>query len=162
ASSPTAGTVRVTGTITPAANTTYTVEVFASPGSGEAKTFLGSVGVTTGASGVGAVVFTSSPSGGTGITATATDADRNHSALSAPRVIGSDAHTVFVAHLYQLLLHRTPDPVADGWVTALDNGASPVQVVLGIQQSGEYLAHQVVAIYGRYLNRAPDAVGADY
>lgn len=162
--SPTPGGVRVRGTLVAAANTTYTVEVFASPGgtTSDAKTFLGTIDVTTGNNGFGTFVFTSSLSGGTVITATATDPDGNTSELSAPRSIGSDAHTVFVAHLYQLLLHRSPDPVASGWVTALDGGASPASIVLGIQQSGEYLAHQVVAIYGRYLNRAPDGAGAEH
>jgi hypothetical protein len=71
----------------------------------------------------------------------------------------SIASQTYVANVYQLLLGRTPDPSSSVWAHALDNGASPASVVLGIEGSTEYLSDQVVAMYNRYLQRSPDTGG---
>ncbi|MDB5313589.1 MAG: hypothetical protein JWO38_7791 [Gemmataceae bacterium] len=89
ADQPTATTVRMAGTLTAAANTTYRVEIFASSSStapGQGQTFLGSLAVTTDANGVALFSFSSAlpANAGTSFTATATDPAHNTSAFSAP------------------------------------------------------------------------------
>jgi hypothetical protein len=69
------------------------------------------------------------------------------------------ANTAFVASVYKDLLGRAVDPGAQTWVTALNNGAAPQSIVLGIEGSTEYLTDQVTALYLRYLNRQPDPQG---
>jgi hypothetical protein len=165
ASRPTPTTIQVKGTLKAAANTKYQVEIFASPSStspGQGQNFLGFVQVTTNPGGKGSFVFSSKfdPSLGTSFTATATDPTNNTSAFSAPIALGGTANELFVAGAYGLLLDRTPDPGSIAWVSALNSGASPVDVVQGIQGSTEYLMGQVDALYRRYLKRAPDADGA--
>jgi hypothetical protein len=170
ASRPTPTTIQVQGTLKGAGNTMYRVEIFASPGStspGQGQNFLGSVPLTTNPGGKGSFVFraTFDPSAGTSITATATDPTNNTSAFSAPIALGGNANELFVAGAYGLLLERIPDSSSSDsgfptWAIALNSGASPVDVVLGIQGSTEYLMGQVDALYRRYLNRAPDAAGA--
>jgi hypothetical protein len=161
--SPASDAIQVTGTLTAAANTTYTVEFFASPSStpGQGETLLGSLTVTTAANGFVPFVFTSSlpANAGSFITATATDPNNNTSALSAPLALGGNANDLFVASTYGLLLDRAPDPGASYWINALNGGASSTSVVLGIEASTEYLTDQVFALYSRYLNRAPDSLG---
>ncbi len=80
--------VQITGTLTDAPNTAYTIQLFASPtqSPGEGKTFLGSVVATTNASGVGSFVFESALPAGAGLsfTATATGPANDTSAFSAP------------------------------------------------------------------------------
>ena len=122
---------------------------------------LGSLTVTTGANGFVPFVFTSRLPAGAGsiVTATATDPNNNTSALSAPLALGGNANNLFVASIYGLLLNRAPDPDAASWVNGLNSGVSSTSVVLGIEASAEYLADQVFALYSRYLNRAPDALG---
>src|SRR5262249_23097838 len=82
--------------------------------------------------------------------------------FSAPISLGGNANELFVASVYGLLLDRAPDAGSTFWVSALNSGASPMGVVLGIQGSTEYLMGQVDALYRRYLNRAPDAIGTQY
>jgi len=165
--SPTSTTVQVTGVITAAANTTYSIEIFASPSStpaGQGKTFLGSVSVTTAANGFIPFAFSGSlpTNAGTVITATAIDPNSNTSIFSAAISLGGNANSLFVASVYGLLLYRAPDPSASTWVNELNSGASPTSVVLAIEGSAEYLTDQVVALYSRYLNRAPDPSGEQY
>jgi hypothetical protein len=79
------GTATVQGTLTAAANTTYTIEFFANPtsGFGQGKTFLRSITVTTDASGKAS--FTVALSGvvsGEFLTATATDPSNDTSEFS--------------------------------------------------------------------------------
>ncbi len=80
-------TVQITGTLTAAANTTYSVEFFSTPSgtsAGQGKTYLGSITATTNANGVASIGFTTtmaSPSG-TSFTATATDPVNNTSQFS--------------------------------------------------------------------------------
>jgi Domain of unknown function (DUF4214) len=161
--SPAFDAVQVSGTLTAAANTTYTVEFFASPSGapGQGQTLLGSLTVTTAANGFVPFVFTSSlpANAGSVVTATATDPNNNTSALSAPLTLGGNANNLFVASTYGLLLDRAPDSGAAYWVNALNSGASSNSVVLRIEASAEYLADQVFALYSRYLNRAPGALG---
>ena len=99
--------------LTAAANTTYTIELFASPGGapGQGETFLGSLTVATAPNGFVSFVFTSSlpATAGSFITATATDPNNNTSALSAPLTLGGNANNLFVASAYGLLLGRAPD-----------------------------------------------------
>jgi titin len=83
----------VQGTLLAAANTTYTVQLFANPGGGsgaaEGQTLLGTFTVTTDDSGLASftlTVTTSVPEGQL-ITATATDGGNNTSAFSGPVVV---------------------------------------------------------------------------
>ena len=55
------------------------------------------------------------------------------------------ANTAYVASLYQQCAQRAADPTAAAWVALLNNGASPQSVVLGIENSPEYLSDQVTA-----------------
>lgn len=86
---PGATTAQVSGTLTAAANTAYTVEVFAdapvSGGTAQGKTFLGTATVTTDALGVATFTFTVDlpPVDATAVTATATDPLGNTSEFSA-------------------------------------------------------------------------------
>src|SRR5262249_23213575 len=109
ASRPTPTTIQVNGFLKAAANTTYRVEIFASPSNpsqGQGQNFLGSVLVMTNPRGRGSFVFNSTfaPSAGTSITATATDPANNTSAFSAPISLGGNANELFVASVYGLLL----------------------------------------------------------
>jgi parallel beta-helix repeat protein len=77
----------ITGTVTGAHNTTLRVEFFSNPaGTGQGKTYLGFLNVTTSGSGVGSFTFTpaSVVAVGLNITATATDPHGNTSEFSAP------------------------------------------------------------------------------
>jgi hypothetical protein len=58
-----------------------------------------------------------------------------------------------------VLLNRVPDPASVSWVNALNSGATPTSVVLGIEGGTEYLTDQVFALYNRYLGRTPDPMG---
>lgn len=165
---PTPTTIKVNGIITAAANTTYTLEFFATPSSipaGQGQNFLGTTTVTTDASGHGSFGFTSAftTADGSSMTATATDPSNNTSAFSAPISLkNNSANELFVASAYGLLLNRTTDAGSTFWVSALNSGASPASVVRAIEGSAEYLADQVDALYRHYLKRAPDAAGAQH
>jgi hypothetical protein len=161
---PTATTVQISGTLTAAPNTTYTVQLFATPSTtppGQGQNFLGAISVTTNASGVGVFIFSATlpASAGTAFTATATAPSNNTSAFSMSIGVAGNANTLFVNSLYGLLLNRVPDSASVNWVTALNNGATPSQVVLGIEGSTEYVTDQVIALYNRYLDRNPDPTG---
>ncbi len=148
-----------------------TIQVFATLSgvpAGQGQLFLGTVQVTANANGIAAFTLRNASvpaGGGTTFTATATYAGANlfgaTSAFSSS--IGtSTPNQAYVANVYQLLLNRIPDPSSSGWVTDLDNGTSPVSVVLGIEGSTEYLNDQVTAMYQLYLKRQPDTGGAQY
>jgi hypothetical protein len=83
---PAPGMVLVSGTLTAAPSTTYTVQVFASPGGtpGQGETFLGSQAVSTDPQGKATFRMTDAlPAGaGASFTATATDPANNTSAFS--------------------------------------------------------------------------------
>ena len=71
-----------------------------------------------------------------------------------------------VTSLYEHYLNRAPDPAAVGWVTALENGATVEQVIVGIVSSPEFLqnagdtnAGYVNALYASILGRPADASG---
>lgn len=83
----TSTTVQIGGTLTAAANTTYTLEFFASSSgtpAGQGQNFLGSLSVTTDMNSVASFEFSSSvsPSTVTSFTATATDPNNNTSPFS--------------------------------------------------------------------------------
>jgi len=83
----TSNTVQITGTLTAAANTTYTLEIFASPSgtpAGQGQNYVGSITATTNAQGIASIGFTSTSSSlsGTSFTATATDPVNNTSQFS--------------------------------------------------------------------------------
>ena len=161
---PTPTTVEISGMLTAAPNATYTVEFFATSSitpPGQGQMLLGDISVTTNGIGIGVFVFsgTLAANPGGGFTATATSAANNTSAFSASIGFAGNSNTLFVNSLYGLLLNRAPDSGSVGWVNALNSGASPTQVVLGIESSTEYLADQIDALYERYLNRAADATG---
>ncbi|CEF49391.1 unnamed protein product [uncultured bacterium] len=160
-------TATVNGTLTAVANTTYTVQLFASssavPG-GQGQFVVSSFSATTNGSGVASfsVTVTIPSSSDQFFTATATDPNKNTSMFSAA-VQWTTPNAQYVTSAYQLLLGRMPD--ASGgvfWVNQLNAGASPASVVLGIQGSSEYLTDQVFALYGRYLDRAPESTGAEF
>jgi uncharacterized repeat protein (TIGR01451 family)/CSLREA domain-containing protein len=79
----------ITGTLSSAANTTYTIELFSNPacdpsGNGEGETFVGRTAVTTNAAGLGnfSVALTTPVAAGRVLTATATDPINNTSEFS--------------------------------------------------------------------------------
>jgi hypothetical protein len=157
----------VGGALMAAANTTYTIEIFATQSptaSGQGQIFLDDLSVTTNVNGLATFVLKHAlvPAGsGITFTATATDAAHNSSRFSA--AIGlSPPNQLFVANVYQLLLRRGPDPAFALWVNALDAGASAASVVLAIEGSFEYLNDQVFALYEKYLNRLADSAGAQF
>ena len=136
------GKVQITGTLTGLANTTYVVEIFATPTSvaGQGQTLLGSLNVTTDPDGVVPFVFSSNllPADGTWFTATATSPANNTSSFSAAIAPAGSANSLYVSSVYGLLLNRVPDSGASNWIIALNNGATPASVVLGIEGSSEY------------------------
>jgi hypothetical protein len=80
--------VQITGTLTAAANTTYSIEFFATPSgtpAGQGQNYLGSITATTNAQGIASIGFTSTlPSvSGTSFTTTATDPVNNSSPFSS-------------------------------------------------------------------------------
>jgi hypothetical protein len=163
---PTQGKLQVAGFLTGTPNTAYTVQVFdsATAAPGQAQNLVGAITVTTDADGTVPFVFSGTLRAGLGaaITATATSASNNTSAISNAVRLNSNANTLYVSSLYGLLLNRIPDPGASSWINALDNGATPASVVFGIESTQEYLSDQVVAIYVHYLNRQPDPVGETF
>jgi len=67
-----------------------------------------------------------------------------------------------VAQWYQRFLGRQPDPYAGGWVTALQSGQNPEQVLAGILGSQEYYLRTggtprafVNGLYADLAGRAP-------
>lgn len=164
---PTPSTLQVSGTLTAAANTTYSIEIFATPSgtpAGQGKTLVGALQVVTNASGIAPFVLTASfaASAGTTFTATATSPTNNTSAFSTALALGGSANSIYVASAYGLLLGRVPDSTAVFWVNLLNNGASSANVVLGIEASVEYVTDQVDALYIHYLKRPADPAGLQF
>ena len=131
----------------------FTIQVFATlkgVPTGQGQLNIGSVNVTTNASGIVSFALrnASVPTGaGTTFTATATllaTPGSSTSLFSSSIGVGT-ANEAYVANVYQLLLNRVPDPTSQVWVTDLNNGALPASVVLGIEGSTEYLNDQVSA-----------------
>ena len=86
---PDAGSIQITGTLTAAADTTYSVDMFVSLSNtppGQGQTFLGFVSVTTGETGIASIVFNAELPANTGtvLTATATSLGSNTSPFSLP------------------------------------------------------------------------------
>ena len=66
----------------------------------------------------------------------------------------------FVTRLYQDLLHRPPETAGlVGFITALDEGQSHLQVAQSIMASHEYQAVEVQGLYHTLLHRNADAGG---
>ena len=147
--SPTSTTVQVTGTLLAAANTTYTVELFASPSStpGQGEALLGSLTVTTAANGFVSFGFTSSlpTSAGSVVTATATDPKNNTSALSAPLTLAGNANNLFVASTYGLRRIGFPTQARLAGSMHSTGALTSPSVVFSIEGSTEYLTDEVVA-----------------
>jgi hypothetical protein len=151
-----------------------TIQVFATSNGvppGQGQLFLGSVNLTTNANGFATFTLrNASVPAGAGTTFTATASLSYYQDFSyigatsefSSSIGASTANQAYVASVYQLLLGRIPDPSSAVWVNALNNGATPASVVLGIEGSTEYLSDQVTAMYKRYLGRNPDAGGAQY
>ena len=173
---PTPTTTEVSGTLVVQTNTgldsrNWVVQIFATlPGMppGQGQVFLGSLIVSSNPTGSASFVFRTSfaTGSGTSFTATATGpmfqaggGFNNTSAFAQAIPLTTDPNTVYVLNAYALLLNRAPDPGSLVWVNALNKGATPASVVLGIQGSPEYLSDQVFALYNRYLGRNPDPVG---
>lgn len=137
---------------------------------GQGQFFVGSVQVTTDASGFATFTLRNAavPAGaGTTFTATATQSSLDFSALGSTSpfsnsVAAGTANQAYVGSVYQQLLNRIPDPSSAVWVNALNNGVTPASVVLGIQGSTEYLNVQVVGLFNRYLGRNPDSAGEQF
>ena len=149
------------------ANSAYTIQIFASPQdeggqNPEGRTFLGTVTVTTDASGSASFTLVAQlpANAGSFITATATSSLGNTSRFSDSIGLSTTPNEAFVASAYGLLLNRAPDPFSTVWVDQLNAGVSTGQVLIGIQRSTEYLQGQVTAMYSLYLERAPD-IGGD-
>ena len=148
-------------------NSVYTIQIFASLAStpaGQGQLFLGTFSVTTDSTGFATFVSSeaSVPAGaGTTFTATATSQNFTTSMFSAA-IGASAANQLYVTNVYKLLLNRLPDTGFVFWVLALNNGATPASVVLGIEGSGEYLNDQVFALYSHYLGRTADSAGAQF
>jgi hypothetical protein len=69
-------------------------------------------------------------------------------------------NTGFVTALYQDVLGRTPSQAElDGWVNALNNGASRLSVSVAFLTSTEYRTDLVTLDYNLYLGRNPDPTG---
>jgi hypothetical protein len=88
--------------------------------------------------------------------------DGNHTASSSANVtvtIGT-SNERFVTQVYLALLQRLPDASGlAGWVSVLNQGGSRAAVVQGIEQSAEYRADEVQALYQQFLHRAADPTG---
>ncbi len=77
----------------------------------------------------------------------------------APAVAGT-ANQNFVAQAYLDQLGRPVDAAGlTYWSGQLDQGASPFQVVRGIQGGPEYRMHEVTLIYQSVFGHAPDPAG---
>ncbi len=165
---PTPTSVQISGTITSLPNTTYSIEIFATPATTppiKGANYLGSLSVLTNANGIGTFVAQFSITSGVvlSFTATAIAPNSNTSAFSTAITSSGNANTLFVASSYGLLLSRPTDSEAVFWVNGLNSGVfTPTSEVLGIEGSGEYLTDQVVALYHHYLDRAPDSQGEQY
>jgi hypothetical protein len=74
---------------------------------------------------------------------------------------GGDANQLFVARLYQDLMHTAPDTGLLATLTAqLDSGsATRAQVVQGLLGSADYRAALVTDLFNLYLHRSPDPTG---
>lgn len=147
---------------------TCTIQVFATLNdapAGQGQIFLGSVQVNTNSAGFATFALrnASVPAGsGTTFTATATAGVTVGTSTFSNAIGTSTANQAYVANIYQLLLGRVPDPSSSTWVDLLDHGASPTSVVLAVEASTEYLNDQVSAMYQLYLQRVPDAGGAQH
>jgi hypothetical protein len=74
---------------------------------------------------------------------------------------GGDANQLFVARLYQDLMHTAPDPGLLATLTAqLDSGsATRLQIVQGLLGSADYQTALVTDLFSLFLQRSPDASG---
>ena len=132
---------------------------------GQGQLFLGWVQVNPLANAT--FTLNASVPGGAGATFTATVSDTtpdynsfSNTSKFSNSLGASTANQVYVANVYQLLLSRAPDAGSSVWVDALNKGVSAAAVVLGVENSTEYLNDQVAAMYNLYLKRQPDASGA--
>jgi Domain of unknown function (DUF4214)/Periplasmic copper-binding protein (NosD) len=153
---------KIAGIVNGDANAAYTIQVFVSFNC-QGQTLLGTLTATTNASGFALFTLNAQVPANVGflISALATSPSRNTSNFGI--ALGQfAANQAYVAGAYGLLLQRTPDGFAEGWRALLDKGASPAEVVLGIESSDEYLKDQVAAMYSHYLERQPDSDGADF
>ena len=155
------------------ASTAVTIQVFATLSgvpAGQGQIFIGSVQVNTDANGFATFTLrnASVPAGaGTTFTATASISSADFSFTGSTSAFSNSVGLVtpnqaYVASVYQQLLGRIPDPGSAVWVSALDNGVTPATVVLGIQDSTEYLNDQVIGLYNRYFGRNPDSGGEQF
>jgi hypothetical protein len=71
----------------------------------------------------------------------------------------ASANTIFVENLYEVLLGRPAalDPNSQGWVNALNHGATAGSIVQAIETSGEYRGDVVQRLFQRYLHRQAGA-----
>jgi hypothetical protein len=162
------------GTIIGTNGISVTIQVFATLSgvpAGQGQLLLGSVQVTTNSQGFAAFTLRNLPASAAGTTFTATatapfvsgSLDKSGYSSAFSNFVGlGTANQAYVANAYQLLLSRAPDTNASFWVNALDNGGSAAGVVLGIEDSEEYLKDQVTLMYNRYLKRNPDTDGEQH
>jgi len=132
----------ITGTLQSAPNTTYTLEFFASPsqdssGYVEGKTFLGSMSVTTNASGSASFTFTGTANAGPFYSATATDPFGNTSTFAQS--------------------YAFPAPTISSWQAVINYGSfrnHSVQEIFTL--NGNFIPSTVVT-----LNGVPVTLGSD-
>jgi hypothetical protein len=165
-------TTQIAGILDAEANTAYSVQIYAGSPPDEGHLLLGTVSATTDANGFAAFTLEVQTPANVGLyfTALATSPSNNTSQFSPGIGVSSTANEAFVASAYGFLLHRgvggggglPSDAGSLYWVSLLNQGAPPAQVLLGIQGSAEYSNDQVTAMYQLYLQRAPDSGGAQY
>ena len=99
-------------------------------------------------------------------TVTATDSSGDTGSqvysLTVASPLGTSRDAVYVENLYGLLLRRAADSGGAYWVTQLDQGVSPSNLVISIESSYEYLCNLVTGIYQHSLNRTPDPGGLSH
>jgi parallel beta-helix repeat protein len=167
-------TTTIQGTLNSSANSTFTIQFFASPsadpsGFGEGQTFVGSTPVTTDANGNASFTFTAMPAVliGRRLTATATLmvnsatplVPRDTSEFSRAVAVGTQDQR-FVAQVYRDLLQREVDPTGlANFAAFLDQGGARSAVVSGILASQEYHTLAVRAAFQTFLHRDADPTG---
>jgi titin len=166
--------IEVQGTITGAAGTSFTLEIFSNPtldssGAGEGQTLLFRTPVMTDSNGVGSFTITIATPvpAGQFVTATVTDPANNTSQFSnavkvpAPEGTPGTPNERFVSEVYRALLNRQVDAGGlAGWSAALDLGLlNRTQVAYAIETSLEARTDQVEGLYQKLLLRPADPGG---
>jgi hypothetical protein len=96
--------------------------------------------------------------GGYEVQAIWSQADRQNIVPSVSLPVAQN--NLFVTHLYQTLLGRTPDGLSlAAWTNLLDKGASRTSIVAQFEQTPEYRSREVQSLFQALLHRPADPVG---